>query len=486
MATTVSDPVLPRLTAQPLSVISAILYPSMAAALGWGIRGQYGHETGAMIAGCLASLTLVLLFAPHLSLLAGMRAAALMTAAIGIGGSMTYGQTVGLTHDAPLIGHWEALRWGMLGLAIKGGLWIGFGGVLLGMGLSGKRYRIGEMTAVMLGLLLLYQVGTQLLNTPFDPANKVLPAIYFSDSWYFEPDSELKPRREVWGGLLVSLVGLLVYVRFVKQDHLALRLGISGILAGGLGFPGGQSIQAYHAWNTEAFAASRWSQFFGYFNWWNMMETGFGAIWGAVLGLGVWWNRRWIPAESPPDQVSLSPAWEVALCVLHLIVLLSSDFGKFIPDDQWVSWYTQWGLLMTVLPIIAIFGGRFWPFLMVLPIVAAPICSKSIKAVSYDWQRYSADTGWLLAVALPLGVLFYAATTGIEQSYRKQSVQRFAAVSLLLMTWTFFGLNTVFFDNPWPWRTWTGRTPNQLIFMVCTLGLTVLAMISLRKRPVNG
>jgi hypothetical protein len=141
---------------------------------------------------------------------------------------------------------------------------------------------------------------------------------------------------------------------------------------------------------------------------------------------------------------------------------------------------------MTVLPIIAIFGGRFWPFLMVLPIVAAPICSKSIKAFSYDWQRYSADAGWLLAVVLPLMVLFYTATTGIERSYRKQSVKRFAAVSLLLMTWTFFGLNTVFFDNPWPWRTWTGRTPNQLICMVCTLGLTVRAMFSLRKRQFHG
>ncbi len=30
-----------------------------------GIRGQYGHESGAMIAGALTSLTLVMLFIPR-------------------------------------------------------------------------------------------------------------------------------------------------------------------------------------------------------------------------------------------------------------------------------------------------------------------------------------------------------------------------------------------------------------------------------------
>ncbi|GIT38711.1 MAG: hypothetical protein Ct9H300mP7_6320 [Verrucomicrobiota bacterium] len=39
---------------------------------------------------------------------------------MGFGGSITYGQTIGLTHDGPLIGNWASLRWGMLGLAIKG------------------------------------------------------------------------------------------------------------------------------------------------------------------------------------------------------------------------------------------------------------------------------------------------------------------------------------------------------------------------------
>jgi hypothetical protein len=54
---------------------------------------------------------------------------------------MTYGQTIGLTQDPALVGNYAALRWGLLGLAIKGGIWIGFAGVFLGMGLGGVRYR---------------------------------------------------------------------------------------------------------------------------------------------------------------------------------------------------------------------------------------------------------------------------------------------------------------------------------------------------------
>lgn len=105
--------------------------------MGWGIRGQYGHETGAMIPGLLVSLVLVMFFCPRAATLLALRAVAFGTIAMGFGGTMTYGQTIGLTQNASLIGNWAALGWGMLGLAIKGAIWIGLAGLFLGMGLSG-------------------------------------------------------------------------------------------------------------------------------------------------------------------------------------------------------------------------------------------------------------------------------------------------------------------------------------------------------------
>ncbi|MFO0941127.1 MAG: hypothetical protein U0930_10195 [Pirellulales bacterium] len=38
-------------TETKVALWQAILFPALAAGMGWGIRGQYGHESGAMISG---------------------------------------------------------------------------------------------------------------------------------------------------------------------------------------------------------------------------------------------------------------------------------------------------------------------------------------------------------------------------------------------------------------------------------------------------
>lgn len=466
----------------------AMLTTAMAAGMGWGIRGQYGHETGAMIAGALASLTLVLLFVPSAGTLVAARAAAMMTVGIGIGGTMTYGQTVGLTHNREMVGNWEALQWGMLGLGIKGGIWISFAATFLGMGLSKVRYRPLEMLCLMLGLIACMFFGRWLLNSPFDPANKVLPSIYFSASWHFEPDKvDLKPRAEIWGGLLIALAALILYA-IVKRDWLAIRLGLIGCIGGGLGFPGGQSLQAYHAWNLEAFSTGWLSKIsvFKYFNWWNMMETTFGLIFGATLGLGVWLNQRSIAIterdDSGKDEVRLSPTLEVGLLSVHMILLLCAEFIKLPGWASIVGQYTNYGLIMCVIPMVGVVGGRLWPYLLVLPVVAAPICGKQMRSIVFSKDaNYLPEPSWVLFVMIPMAITLVVSAWLISESIRGTRARSFAAVALLTNLWIFFGLNTFFFDFAFPWREWTARTPNQLIFAVCTLSLTGLAITSLRR-----
>ena len=140
-------------TASVNPVITMFL-SGMAGAMAWGIRGQYGHETGAMIAGVLVGFILIVLHGSHLSATAAARAVAMFALGISVGGSMTYGQTVGLTHDGVFIGNNEAYNWGMLGLAIKGGIWIAWGAALFGMGLSGKRYQWSELLGLLLVLVV--------------------------------------------------------------------------------------------------------------------------------------------------------------------------------------------------------------------------------------------------------------------------------------------------------------------------------------------
>ncbi|MDG1890853.1 MAG: hypothetical protein P8L18_06030 [Verrucomicrobiota bacterium] len=450
----------------------AVILSSMAGAMGWGIRGQYGHETGAMIAGVLVATVLVMLFAPMLSTLSSARAIAWMTIGISFGGCMTYGQTVGLTHDHELIGNTQALAWGMLGLSIKGGIWIGFGGIMLGMALSGRRYPLGELAIVLISMIFLIFLGIYLLNEPYKPQEGLLPRFYFSDHWMWEPDKALKPRQEKWGGLLFALMGLWLYAGSIRRDSLARRLGMWGILAGGIGFPGGQCLQAFHAWNPGWFSQGFLSQLDTHMNWWNMMETGFGAVFGAVLGLGLWRNRHLVMAHSTPQEESnLDIRAEWTLLVLYALALACWNFLDFGALDQ----FADFALTMGMLPFLAVAAGRFWPFWLCLPITLLPIAGKTVRHMVYETSALGPLEGWTFCFVIPMLIalgasLFWAGKPRLEMSGR-----RYCQFLLILNAWTYGLLNFAFFKFPWPWAPfdqWTSRSPNNLIFMACALGLT--------------
>ena len=82
---------------------------------------------------------------------------------------------------------------------------------------------------------------------------------------------------------------------------------------------------------------------------------------------------------------------------------------------------------------------------------------------------------------IPVGITLCVAAWLISNSDGNQRASRFGAVALLVTTWLYFGLNTQFFHAAWPWEQWTGRTPNQIINMICTIGLTSLAISQFRK-----
>lgn len=449
-----------------------MLFGALAGGMAWGIRGQYGHETGAMMAGLAVGLVMSLIFCPTGNVRQIARAVAWCSVAMGLGGSMTYGQTVGLTHDAELVGNWSALRWGMLGLAIKGGLWIGFGGVFLSMGLSGVRYRVGELLLVWLGVLGLCALGIWLFNEPFDPANRVLPKLYFSDSWEWEPNTTLKPRREVWGGFLLGLAGLLAYLGVKRRDGLAWRLGLWGVLGGAIGFPLGQCLQAYHAWNLDFFRSPGWAQIDKVINWWNFMETTFGAVMGATLGLGLWLNRRRIGSEQGEVPSTIPPLFEWLLIVVHCGLLLGTEFFSV----KWIDLLYDFGPMLGFIPFVAIAGGRWSPWLVMLPITALPIAGKTLRELVYKQHAMEPVVGWLIYLGLPLAACLAMTVSFARRDEKLTDARQFLQPVLLLTTWLYFGLNYAFFDFPWPWAQWTARTPNGIIYTLCAMGLTWLAM----------
>ncbi len=449
-----------------------IVLAAMAGGMGWGIRGQYGHQTGAMLAGLLVGLVLVLFLVPAWSAISGARVVACLTLGISLGGSMTYGQTVGLTHDAALIGNWDALRWGLLGLFIKGGTWIGLAGLFLGLALSDTRYRASELALLLMAAVFIRILGIQLLNEPYRPDEQLLPTLYFSDHWFWEPDTELKPRREVWGGLLLSLVALAAYARLIRRDRLALRLAAWGFLAGGVGFATGQSTQAFHAWNRELFQAAWIANVDPLINWWNMMEITFGSLAGAGLAAGVWLNRKLIAAKDNSLQPTLTKMQESLLVMLHVAVLITWSFGSCAELDSLAGM----AFPMILIPLVATTAGRVWPFVFVLPVILIPIAGKTLRQLSIQSDIIPIGLGWGVLVILPLALAVAMAVFLIKAADRLNA-RIFARWTLLFVTWLYFMLNFAFFEFPWPWNDWTGRTPSAMIFFVCAIGLTLAALM---------
>ena len=449
-----------------------VLASALAGGMGWGIRGQYGHETGAMMAGMLIALVLVLRLAPHLPPMASARAVALATVAMGFGGTETYGQTIGLTQDAPLVGNLAAMRWGMLGLALKGGIWIGFFGLFLGMGLGGMRYRGREMLVLMLGIIACHHLGVGWMNEPFDPDHRLLPRIYFSDDWRWEPGSDLKPRREVWGGLLLAFGAAWAWCAGARRDVLAGRLALWGFLGGAVGFPLGQSLQAAHAWHPEWFAGGLWTGLAPHMNWWNWMETLFGLSFAAVLAGGLVRNRSLIAGPRGAESVD-RPWLETGLLGLHLGLLAASEWGNFPAIRRW---YDP-GFHLGFIPMLAVATGRRWAAWLPTVVTLVPIAGKTFGILLR--QQAPASAASLPIVAIGCGILPLA--WGVIEASRwigvirrgtggEQALRRVLAGS----AWVCFWLNFAVFGFPWPWIPWTARTPNALFFAGALAAITAL------------
>ncbi|MBM4076527.1 MAG: hypothetical protein FJ267_12925 [Planctomycetes bacterium] len=180
---------------------------------------------------------------------------ALGAVGVGLGGQETYGLTIGLLRDS------KTVPWGLLGLTIKGAAWGLSGGAIIGMAFMRSKYRWHEIAVGLVLLLGATVLGRFLIDEP--------RLFYFSFH-------EEKPREEIWAGLTLGGLILVLYLMSLNREFLSTQFAVMGTLFGALGFGGGSLFLAYGATLSEPY--KNWP-------WWKMMEFSFGAMFG--LGLGV-------------------------------------------------------------------------------------------------------------------------------------------------------------------------------------------------------
>ncbi len=130
----------------PLLAPMGLVTVALALSLGWGIRGNYGHEIGAMVPGALAAIAGVIV-SRRADWLARVPFAAFL-GAVGwaFGGSISYMQVIGYTHSGQL----ESQLWGFAGLFVIGFLWAALGGGGTALALALDRQRLQSLLPALL------------------------------------------------------------------------------------------------------------------------------------------------------------------------------------------------------------------------------------------------------------------------------------------------------------------------------------------------
>lgn len=379
-----------------------LLLPTVAMSLGWALRGTIGGgEIGALIPGAMVMLSLCWL----LELERGVGTiVALGAIGISLGGQETYGQTIGFLHDP------QTVAWGLVGLALKGGMWGLSGGALAGLAFMHARYRWAELICGLGLMVVLTLLGITYVDEP--------KLAYFSNRLD-------RPRAEVWVGLTLGALGLIGFLLLLQHEMITAKFAGAGWVAGAAGFGGGGLLIAAGAALPQPYFA--WP-------WWKMMEFTFGALYG--LGLGAITFRLRAELRSANATLSrdasrtvLGGPGLVMLSLLGLLVAVGPLWWDFTVPHR-----AAWSLLAPMLILIARVSNQLaWQ--LALSLTLSGFLRDALLQGVKTAQLPAGSSDWAVVVLVTLPVVIVVAWAELRSQLR-------AARALLGLAWlaTLFGL----------------------------------------------
>ncbi|TKJ33188.1 MAG: hypothetical protein CEE38_21265 [Planctomycetes bacterium B3_Pla] len=379
--------------------LAGIVLAALAMSVGWGFRGDYGHEAGAMVPGALLGLAICLASGredwwQRSTIMA-------MCGAVGwaFGGQMSYGRVIGYTASSSL----PNVAYGYACLFLIGGLWAGIGTAILSLSVTESRSYLERFAGPLVALWLVWfamdltgltgwLAETWYLNdTDWLAASSALlvagvyavvvprcrPACAFimvlAAGWWagyiiltgLSGLHMTPPRSDNWSGCVGLFVALILYL-VRRQNRAALMIALCGFLAGGIGFAVGDFVNMLGRAQWGPIGRLEALQGLDYWKW---MEQLFGLIMGA--GVGMVFLRCVRPKLAPPAEDEDGRNLNTVGLVFLLIVMMWSNLhknvlnwakGDHIPDHffgvrtEW--WFLLVGLLLSAAVLMAIIRRR--------------------------------------------------------------------------------------------------------------------------------
>ncbi len=311
-----------------MDIITAILLIStlvLGVSYAWGMRGTtIGGEKGAMLPGAMIGLLIaffskILIAQEHFYIFASLGAVSMY-----LGGSMTYGETLGLSMNRKPA---ENMKKSLIALFVKGFLWFGLFGALFTTGINAVCYTYTLFELIILFILTpaIAVAGYFIFNKPLNVKEKKFPKIYFS-----------KTRQESWGALLGAFLVLLVFA-IIKLNTLTIIFTVSCALFGGIGWVLGQLMQIFsihYAENSKSPMCRKLSAKNGVDSW-KIMECVLGAFGGlgAAIGFLLTYDNFKLTLFNLEKNDGLLPynkTLGIVLFILWIILLLGDMVHYFI------------------------------------------------------------------------------------------------------------------------------------------------------------
>ena len=200
---------------------SAVLLVLLSLSIGWGIRGNYGHEAGAMIPGALAAIAAALMSGredwrkrvPYFAFFGALGWA--------FGGSIAYMVPPTYTQT----GHLATQVYGFFATFLEAFLWAGIGGAATAYAAVEDREKLTAIFRPLLWVFGIWTIQYVIQDTPFDIQDRLFSA-FEADRSDFRQRDPLYWLDSEWLEAMLALMALCAFDlwdrRFSKFGHLVL------------------------------------------------------------------------------------------------------------------------------------------------------------------------------------------------------------------------------------------------------------------------